>query len=165
MAEVADPEEGPPPKKSGKGKVLLGLAGALIAGGAGFYVVYSGMVELPLPKPGAHEKAATEAIAGLPTVAFVPLEPLVVSLSARAKSRHLTFTGELEIEPAHEAEVRLMLPRVADVLNTYLRAVEERDIEDPAAMTRLRAQMLRRVQMVVGQGRVRDLLIAEFILN
>jgi flagellar FliL protein len=32
-------------------------------------------------------------------------------------------------------------------------------------MARLRAQMLRRIQVVTGEGRVRDLLITEFVLN
>jgi flagellar FliL protein len=54
---------------------------------------------------------------------------------------------------------------VLDVLNTYLRAVQARDIEDPAALARLRAQMLRRIQVVTGDGQVRDLLITEFVLN
>ena len=58
-----------------------------------------------------------------------------------------------------------LMPRVLDVLNTYLRAVEVRDLEEPAALARLRAQMLRRIQVVTGEGRVRDLLIAEFVLN
>ena len=57
------------------------------------------------------------------------------------------------------------MPRIVDVLNTYLRAVEVRDLEEPAAMARLRAQMLRRVQVVTGEGRVRDLLVTEFVLN
>ncbi len=51
------------------------------------------------------------------------------------------------------------------MLNSYLRAVEVRQLEDPSALLRLRAQMLRRVQIVTGEGRVRDLLISEFVLN
>jgi len=43
--------------------------------------------------------------------------------------------------------------------------VETKDLEDPLALVRLRAQMLRRVQMVTGEGRVRDLLITEFVIN
>ena len=50
-------------------------------------------------------------------------------------------------------------------MNGYLRAVEVRDIESAAALTRLRAQLLRRVQIVAGQERVNDLLIMEFVLN
>ena len=57
------------------------------------------------------------------------------------------------------------MPRVLDVLNSYLRAVEVSDLEDPSALVRLRAQMLRRVQIVTGEGRVRDLLVTEFVLN
>jgi len=57
------------------------------------------------------------------------------------------------------------MPRILDVLNSYLRAVAITDLEDPTAMARLRAQMLRRVQIVTGEGRVRDLLVTEFVLN
>jgi flagellar FliL protein len=57
------------------------------------------------------------------------------------------------------------MPRVIDVLNGYLRAVEPGDFDDPAILGRLRAQMLRRVQIVTGTERVRDLLIMEFVLN
>ncbi len=52
-----------------------------------------------------------------------------------------------------------------DVLNGYLRAVDVPALEDPSSLIRLRAQMLRRVQIVTGEGRVRDLLIIEFVLN
>jgi flagellar FliL protein len=50
-------------------------------------------------------------------------------------------------------------------LNGYLRALEAGDLEDRSALTRLRGQMLRRVKMVTGRGRVNDLLIMEFVLN
>ena len=58
------------------------------------------------------------------------------------------------------------MPRVLDVLNTYLRAV---DVKRPRGRrprcARLRAQMLRRIQVVTGEGMVRDLLVTEFVLN
>jgi flagellar FliL protein len=57
------------------------------------------------------------------------------------------------------------MPRILDVLNSYLRAIDVASIEDPQAMARLRAQMLRRIQIVTGEGRVRDLLVTEFVLN
>lgn len=58
-----------------------------------------------------------------------------------------------------------LLPRVVDTLNTYLRAVDVADLAAPAMAVKIRAQMLRRVQIVTGEGRVRDLLISEFVLN
>ena len=57
------------------------------------------------------------------------------------------------------------MPRIVDVMNGYLRALDAAELENPAALVRLRAQMLRRIQIVTGEGRVRDLLITEFVLN
>ena len=57
------------------------------------------------------------------------------------------------------------MPRILDVLNTYLRAVTEEEMSAPAAITRLRAQILRRVQIVAGAENIRDILITEFVLG
>jgi flagellar FliL protein len=71
----------------------------------------------------------------------------------------------LEVPKSYQEDVTKVLPRVVDVLNSYLSALEIEDLEDRAALTRLRAQMLRRVQIVTGQGRVNDFLIMEFVLT
>jgi flagellar FliL protein len=68
--------------------------------------------------------------------------------------------------PAKQApEVARVMPRVVDVLNTYLRALRLSDLEESSALMRLRGQMLRRVQAVVGEGRVNNLLVMEFVLD
>ena len=95
---------------------------------------------------------------------FVPVDPMVISLGSSA-ARHLRFQAQLEVGAPHEAEVTKLMPRVVDVLNSYLRALEPEDLEASSALIRLRAQMLRRVQIVTGGDRVRDLLIMEFVLN
>ncbi len=148
------------PKKRSKKPLVFGLIAALLFGGGGFYAAYSGL--LPV---GGHEKVAEEDVMPLPDVAFVPIEPMTISLGLESRSRHLRFTGQLEVPINFEADVTKMLPRVVDVLNSYLRAVETRQFDEPSALIRLRAQMLRRVQIVVGEGRVRDLLVTEFVLN
>ena len=107
-----------------------------------------------------------ETVAALPAdTAFVPMEPIAISLAPGSSARLLRFTGQLEVAPESAAEVAGLMPRVLDVLNTYLRAVEVRDLEQPASLVKLRAQMLRRVQVVTGEGKVRDLLITEFVLG
>lgn len=153
-------------KKAGGGlvKALLGPALALALGGAGFAAMYLDLLGLPVPP--AHELlAAKPEPRETPNVAFVPMTPIVVTLGRGEAIRQLQLTAQLEIEPEATATVQLLTPRIVDVLNTYLRAVDMATVEDPAAMLRMRAQMLRRVQVVTGEGMVRDLLVAEFILR
>lgn len=165
MSEAqTDTDAAEAPKKSGKAGLLIGLVLALALGGGGFYAVYSGLI-LGAPADASHGADSPGPIEDLPPVAFVSLEPLVVSVGDSAVNRHLRFRAALEVEPGHESEVTKVIPRVVDVLNSYLRAVEVADLENPNALIDLRAQMLRRIQLVTGEGRVRDLLIMEFVLN
>jgi flagellar FliL protein len=133
---------------------------AVILGGAGFYATWSGLI-----LGHAEEPAESHAPGPLSGIAFVPLETMVVSLGPDASSRHLRFSAQVEVVDSAVADVTLLSPRILDVLNSYLRAIDAKAIEDPSAMARLRAQMLRRIQIVTGEGRVRDLLITEFVLN
>jgi len=72
----------------------------------------------------------------MPPLAFVPMETLVINLPEGADARHLLFTAQLEVDPEYMSEVEALLPRVVDIL-----------------------------KVVVGDGRVRDILIMEFVLN
>lgn len=166
MADSADIDQ-PVEKKSSKLPVVLGLVLALVGGAGGFFVMYSGML-------GGAEKDASEMEAEKPSdfpmaetggeIAFVEIEPLVVTLD-QGTGTHLRFRASLEVAKSAESDVTRLMPRVVDVLNSYLRAVEVADLQDRSALTRLRAQMLRRVQVVAGGGQVKDLLIMEFVLN
>ncbi|MCB2124430.1 MAG: flagellar basal body-associated FliL family protein [Rhodobacteraceae bacterium] len=158
----ADAEATVTPKKRSKVPLIVGLFLMLALGGGGFYAVYAGLV---FGQPGEHTSEDAPQVAALPDIAFVPIDPLVVSLGSEPAGRYLHFTAQLEVAKAFQPDVTLLLPRVIDVLNSYLRAVEVADLEDPTALVRLRAQMLRRVQMVAGDGRVRDLLVTGFVIN
>jgi flagellar FliL protein len=161
MSEPKADAENPVPRRS-KLPLILGLILMLGLGGGAFYAVWSGLILGHSQSAEAHAPATIEA---LPEIAFVPIEPMVVSLASEPGGRYLHFTAQVEVAKENEAEMIHILPRVQDVLNGYLRALEVRDLEDPTALVRLRAQMLRRVQMVSGMGRVRDLLITEFVIN
>ena len=150
-----------PPSKRGTKSMLLGLVGAVILGAGGFAVTYLGLI----PLPGIGSQADNHAVAPLPEVGFVALDPLTVSLGTASTARHLRFAAQLETAQPYVDEVHQMAPRILDVLNSYLRAVEVAQLEDPAMLSRLKAQMLRRIQIVTGEGRVTDLLISEFVLN
>ena len=160
MADAEEPQE-VAPKKSKK-PLIFGAILALVLGGAGFFATYSGMI-LGVEHAGA-EGAANEA-GPLPDIAFVPVDPMVITLGEADSGRNLRFTSQIEVGGAYQADVTLLLPRIKDVMNGYLRAIDPADLDEPATLMRIRAQLLRRIQMVTGDGRVRDLLVTEFVLN
>lgn len=43
------------------------------------------------------------------------------------------------------------MPRILDVLNGYSRAVDAQQLTDRSSLFRIRAQMLRRIKIVVGE--------------
>ena len=153
------------PKKASKLPLLLGIVFALAGGGGGFYAVQAGIIGGGGKAEESAEAAPVEEGKPKEAVSFVALDPLVISLPKSGGRDHLRFAAQLEVKPDYAAEVEAIKPRIVDVLNSYLRAVELAELEDPAALMRLRAQMLRRVQVVVGDGRVNDLLIMEFVLS
>lgn len=151
----------PPPKKS-KMPLILGLVLALVGGGGGFYAAWSGMI-LGGGKDDNHAVEEIEDPFG--DIAFVEVDPMVISVNSQPEQRLLRFRAQLEVPEIYQEDVTKLMPRVVDVLNSYLRALEVADLEDQAALTRLRAQMLRRVQVVTGQDRVNDFLIMEFVFT
>jgi flagellar FliL protein len=164
----ATAEEETEPQKSSKMPMIIGLVLALVGGGGGFFAVSQGLILAPESVPGEmHEDAEHDDVekGKLDDVAFVQMEPLTISMPRSSRYAHLRFRGELEVVKEHKGDVEAVLPRIVDVLNSYLRALEISDIEQVASLTRLRAQMLRRVQIVAGPTRVKDVLIMEFVLN
>lgn len=168
MTDEPDPVEEAPAKKS-KMPLILGLVLCLAGAGGGFMAVQMGIIGGGGGGEEEHADAGEEAdgedVPELVPASFVPIDTIVVNLPNHSGHDLLRFTAQLEVAPEHQAEVEGIKPRIVDVLNSYLRAVEIVDLEDPTALVRLRSQMLRRVQVVTGEGRVSDLLIMEFVLN
>ena len=163
MADETEPEPTEDVKKGGKKGLIIGLLGALLLGGGGFYATCAGLILGPPTAQDSH--AAESGLPPLPEIAFIALEPMVISLGSTANAKFLRFSAQLDVDPASEEAVNMVLPRIVDVLNTYLRAVSEDELGKPAGLERLRAQMLRRIQVVTEQGQVKDLLITEFVLG
>lgn len=164
MTDATVPDEAKSPSSS-KMPLIIGLVLALVGGGGGFFATSTGLILAPESEQKT-EVTETETVPKkFDGIAFVPMEPLTVSLPPSSQYKHLRFRGELEVAKEFDDEVTMLMPRIVDVLNSYLRALEIADITGVNSLTRLRSQMLRRVQIVAGPGRVNDLLIMEFVLN
>ncbi|SIO32126.1 flagellar basal body-associated FliL family protein [Vannielia litorea] len=156
-------EEAEAPKKKSRLPLILGVILMLGGGGGAFFATFTGLLGGVQGADEMQEEIAEAA--PLEPVAFVPLDPIIIAVRSEGHAAHLRFRAELEVQPGRQEEVTLLMPRILDVLNTYLRAVEVSEIERPSALMSLRAQMLRRIQIVTGEGRVKDLLVTEFVVN
>ncbi|MFK7975706.1 MAG: flagellar basal body-associated protein FliL [Halioglobus sp.] len=151
------------PETSNKKPLIMGLILALLGGGGGFYASSSGLILGPKTESAQSEEK--EAPSEGPLIAFVELDPVMVNMQTDPILKHLRFRAQLEVPIQHQENVALLRPRVTDVLNGYLRALDSSDIEDPLALVRIRSQLLRRIQIVTGKGMVNDLLVMEFVIT
>ena len=143
--------------RAGRKGIFIGAGLALLLGGVGFFLTWSGLVPVAASGPA-------DAVSPLPDIAFVPLGTVTVSLP-RTPPLTVRFTAQLEVSAPYEGEVAALMPRILDVLNGYLRAVDPSRYQETGALLEIRAQLLRRIQVVTGEGRVRDLLVTEFIVQ
>jgi len=176
---VADVEPGAEAAQKKKGLLIPGVIGLVlaIAGGlGGYWAVTSGPLggSSDSAEYGGSDGYGSDEVADdvvtyirpeLDEVAFVPLDPMVITIGPGTVGRQLLFTAELEVAPDDAEEVTNLLPRVLDVLNSYLRVIDMQELNDPRTLVRLRAQLLRRIQIVTGDVLVRDLLVTEFVVN
>ena len=157
-----------PAKRGSKRPLLVGAALMVLCGAGAFGAASAGLV------PGlgsghggaaAGEDGAYGPAAAAANVAFLDIEPIVVTYGPEDRASHLRFRAKLEVPADQEQSVAALMPRITDVLLGYLNALDEHALHDRAALMRLRAQMLRRVRMVVGEEAARDLLVMEYVTN
>ncbi len=165
MADTtAETAEAEPPRRGARQRrgMVLGLVLALLCAAGGFAASYLGLLD----RFGSGTKSSARAShtrEELP--AFVPVPRLLVSSGPPGAGRHLRFAAEIEASRSDASHVAALMPRVVDVLNGYLRAVEPALFERPGALMLMRAQMLRRVRLVTGEALAADLLITEFVID
>lgn len=162
-------EEAAPAKKGGGKSSVIALVLFLVLSGGAFYATYSGIVPAAsmLGMGGGDGEAEEEEVVEevSPGVAFVSLGEIVVPLGPRAQSDFLILEASIEVAPEDVEALETVMPRIRDLFNTYLRAVEAADLEAPNATMKLRAQLLRRLRVVTEPAAPRDLLFTSFILR
>lgn len=162
MSEDTENQPDAAPAKGSKLKWVIILVVLLGVGGGAGFAGYAGLIDLD--SLGGGMTAHNSGISGEDSE-FVGLPELIVPLGEGSRARHLRAVLHIEVAAGAGERIKMLEPRVLDVLNTFLRAVEERDIESPESFARIHAQMLRRVRLVVGEQDVRDVLVGEFVLQ
>jgi flagellar FliL protein len=187
--EGAAEGEAPAKKKPPMIILIAAAAGVLVVGGGVTAFL------LLKPKPEAHAEKGHEkpkkkekkdekgghgegkdgaAAAGGPVikegpdgVVFYTLPDIVVNMQAadgRSTFLKLKLTFELPDEDTAEA-LTPNLPRLQDMFQTFLRELRPEDLNGSQGSYQLRAELLRRVNLVAAPSKVNAVLIEEMLIN
>ncbi|MDO9713396.1 flagellar basal body-associated FliL family protein [Paracraurococcus lichenis] len=147
--------------RRGRWAIFL-VAGLVLLGGAGaaayLYVPgAAGLVEGLLPAKTAEHAPVQPS--------FVELPEMTVTLTNGGRTRQLKLTLALEVvgDPA-TLRAEVVTPRLYDSLVTYLRTLRDGELEGALALDRLRADLFRRVDLLLGTGVLRDVLVTGFVV-
>jgi flagellar protein FliL len=148
------------PKKSKLGLILV-IVGILLAGGGGVAVGYLGLI--PPDLLGKSKKEVK--LPDIDNTVFITLPAIIIPLGDHANAKHLRAIFSIETDPNYTKRIDKLKPRLMDMLNTYLRAVEEKELTQPERFQNLQAQMLRRARLVAGENAIKNLLVQDFVLQ
>ncbi|MXP65593.1 flagellar basal body-associated FliL family protein [Roseomonas sp. M0104] len=149
--------------------VLILLPLLLGGGAAGIWFLAPGAAEAVRHLAGLDatpdEGGAAAALppAGRPSFVEFPEMTLSLPNGGRPRQLRLKLAVEVEGDPAM-VQADLLSPRIYDSLVLYLRTLRDSEMEGALAMDRLRGDLHRRLDLVLGPGRVRDVLITGFVV-
>ncbi|MDM7457943.1 MAG: flagellar basal body-associated FliL family protein [Paracoccus sp. (in: a-proteobacteria)] len=149
----------PEKKKLRSRKLLIAALAATVLGGAGFATTYAG-----LWSPGtliASRSATPLPDVTLPAVAFVAIPAIEVVVPSPGM-RSLVVHATIETDAVHQAMIEHLMPRILDVFTTFLSGVDPRAYERRGVLEVIRAELVTRLRVVLGDEPVHDLLITEF---
>ena len=179
---TGDDEEGDGGKASGGGKkkiiIIIALAFLVIVGGvAGAY--FMGLLDPVIEMIVGPEDAAEgeedgeeceegeEGDCASGRAVFYDLQELLVNLNTGGrKSSFLKIRISLELASARDkAKMDIIMPRVIDNFQTYLRELRLDDLKGSAGMYRLREELLVRVNVAAAPAKIKDVLFKEMLVQ
>lgn len=158
-------------KKAGGGKsklllIVLGLLLLIGAGGAAAY--FMGVLDTGAKEEKAGDKHGKgEHGENVAPAAFLKIPDMIVNLSSPdGQPRYLRLSVQLELKTEEDkAAVELVMPRVVDQFQTYLRELRIKDLRGSAGIYRLQMELLSRVNAAAYPVEVQDVLFQEILIQ
>jgi flagellar FliL protein len=113
--------------------------------------------------PAAMPASAQDA--GKPVFVDMPEMALTVPNDGQPRQLRIKLSLELGVAVPGGASPETLMPRVYDALLTYLRTEHDDELAGSLALDRLRGDLLRRLDLVLGAGTVRDVLITSLVVG
>ena len=153
-----------PAKKGGKGKlILLVVPVVLLLAGAGLW--FTGILPHLLGMDKHDDKVAEVAKPVPPSYVDVP--EMVANLnSGSRKPSYVKLSARVEVpNPADVDKVKAGMPRLQDMMQTYLREMRPEELRGSAGTYRLREELLVRANTAVAPAKVSDVLFTQMLVQ
>lgn len=153
-------------KRGGKLKFLILLILVLAILGGGAFVAWKFFLS-PINPPVPEDVAVKEPVEQkIVPGQVVTLEPFVVNLSDPMGRRYLKVTLDIELaDAAAVADLEMAKPMVKDTLLMLLSSKSFADISTMDQKLELKNNIVDRLNLIVGQGKVRNVYFTEFVVQ
>lgn len=160
--------ESAPSRKLPIKKILIIVLPILLLVGAGAGLYFTGVVDMILG--GGSEEHATSTSDKpqmIRPAVFMDLPEMLVNIQASGrKQSFLKIRVALELQDElDKPKVELVMPRIVDAFQVYLRELRVEDLQGAAGMHLLREELLTRVNAAVKPVKVNDVLFREMLVQ
>jgi flagellar FliL protein len=156
-----------PAGKGGKKKLLIlaGIPVLLLLVGGGLW--FTGILPHMLGMENHEEKAAAVEAAKPVPPSYVDIPEMVANLNnANHKPSYVKLAARVEVPKPEDVEkVRASLPRLQDMMQTYLREMRPEELRGSAGTYRLREELLIRANAAVAPAKVSDVLFTQMLIQ
>jgi flagellar protein FliL len=134
--------------------------------GASGFGVFKAMTAKPAMAAPAHEAKHETNEKVEVTGPVVPLDPFVVNLNETGTSRYLKVTMQVElIKPDVQALLDKNKQVIRDAVLSYLSSLKLADTLGAEAKDKMRADVMKKIEEIVGEHKVRRLFFQEFVVQ
>lgn len=155
------------PEKSGGGMMKFVLL-ALVSAGSSFAMAFmltpAEKAEAAVCTP-AEEHAATAVPLATEDQTYVELGEILITIGNEPATRFVKIKTSIITDKSEANTVKKAEPMLIDAFVSYLRSVELEDFEAAGFYPRLREQLARRSELVLGSNVSGGVLITEFLLR
>jgi flagellar protein FliL len=159
-----DATEEKPVKKAGKGKlILIAVPVVLLLLGAGLW--FTGILPHMLGMDKQEERVG-EAAKPVPP-SYLDIPEMIANLNNNMhKVAYVKLSARVEIPKPEDVEkVKAALPRLQDMMQTYLREMRPEELRGSAGTYRLREELLVRANVAVAPAKVSDVLFTQLLVQ
>jgi flagellar FliL protein len=153
-----------PVKKGGKKKlIIIAVPVVLLLLGAGLW--FSGVLPHMLGMDKKQEHADEPPKPVPPT--YVDLPEMVANLNSNPhRPSYVKVSARVEVPKPEDVEkVRAAMPRLQDMMQTYLREMRPEELRGSAGTYRLREELIARANAAVAPARISDVLFTQMLIQ